>query len=243
MLRAVNSAGECHLHTVEVTGSNPVPPTIFLTMAIKILVDTSVVRHALSHDKDPQGLPEKFKKDVEAFWSLLRSQKIRFYYTSLLDHQITRKFGAEWESMKKDYGFEKAPVSMVRLDGTQALDGSARLGDGASGVLKDIFLEDDHERKIKEKAEEDAGRQFKDIDDYKRSSRYGRQRAKEHDWEHLGAALDMGADFFITTDYKLISKLKNLTPKQTENEIVKRALAVTKSPSEALADVKGRISP
>ena len=24
---AVNSAGECYLHTVEVTGSNPVPPT------------------------------------------------------------------------------------------------------------------------------------------------------------------------------------------------------------------------
>ena len=27
--RAVNSAGECYLHTVEVTGSNPVPPTRF----------------------------------------------------------------------------------------------------------------------------------------------------------------------------------------------------------------------
>jgi hypothetical protein len=26
--RAVNSAGECYLHTVEVTGSNPVPPTM-----------------------------------------------------------------------------------------------------------------------------------------------------------------------------------------------------------------------
>ncbi len=25
---AVNSAGECYLHTVEVTGSNPVPPTM-----------------------------------------------------------------------------------------------------------------------------------------------------------------------------------------------------------------------
>ena len=24
---AINSAGECHLHTVEVTGSNPVSPT------------------------------------------------------------------------------------------------------------------------------------------------------------------------------------------------------------------------
>ena len=27
-IRAVNSAGECHPHTVEVAGSNPVPPTI-----------------------------------------------------------------------------------------------------------------------------------------------------------------------------------------------------------------------
>ncbi len=27
---AINSVVECHLHTVEVTGSNPVSPTIFL---------------------------------------------------------------------------------------------------------------------------------------------------------------------------------------------------------------------
>ncbi len=27
-IRAVNSAVECHPHTVEVAGSNPVPPTI-----------------------------------------------------------------------------------------------------------------------------------------------------------------------------------------------------------------------
>ena len=27
--RAINSVGECHLHTVEVTGSNPVSPTTF----------------------------------------------------------------------------------------------------------------------------------------------------------------------------------------------------------------------
>ena len=26
-IRAINSVGECHLHTVEVTGSNPVSPT------------------------------------------------------------------------------------------------------------------------------------------------------------------------------------------------------------------------
>ena len=26
-IRAVNSAGECYLHTVEVAGSNPAPPT------------------------------------------------------------------------------------------------------------------------------------------------------------------------------------------------------------------------
>lgn len=26
---AVNSAEECHLHTVEVDGSNPLPPTIY----------------------------------------------------------------------------------------------------------------------------------------------------------------------------------------------------------------------
>jgi hypothetical protein len=30
--RAVNSAVECHLHTVEVTGSIPVPPTISLLL-------------------------------------------------------------------------------------------------------------------------------------------------------------------------------------------------------------------
>jgi hypothetical protein len=28
IIRAVNSAGECHPHTVEVAGSNPAPPTM-----------------------------------------------------------------------------------------------------------------------------------------------------------------------------------------------------------------------
>jgi hypothetical protein len=28
--RAINSVGECYLHTVEVTGSSPVSPTIFI---------------------------------------------------------------------------------------------------------------------------------------------------------------------------------------------------------------------
>ena len=34
---AVNSAGECHLHTVEVTGSNPVPPTMTI-MGLRAII-------------------------------------------------------------------------------------------------------------------------------------------------------------------------------------------------------------
>ena len=36
--RALNSAVECHLHTVEVIGSNPIAPTIF-TIAYEPLTD------------------------------------------------------------------------------------------------------------------------------------------------------------------------------------------------------------
>src|ERR1700739_5129513 len=32
VLRALNSAVECHIHTVEVIGSNPIAPTIFSTV-------------------------------------------------------------------------------------------------------------------------------------------------------------------------------------------------------------------
>ncbi len=43
---AINSAGECYLHTVEVTGSNPVSPTIRL-LPPHIMMLTRSVRLAL----------------------------------------------------------------------------------------------------------------------------------------------------------------------------------------------------
>jgi hypothetical protein len=42
--RALNSAVECHLHTVEVAGSNPAAPTI-----TNFLSDTCMCRQLLSH--------------------------------------------------------------------------------------------------------------------------------------------------------------------------------------------------
>jgi hypothetical protein len=46
---AVNSAGECHLHTVEVTGSNPVPPTMtFMGLrAIRLVNPFFLVKYGL----------------------------------------------------------------------------------------------------------------------------------------------------------------------------------------------------
>ena len=43
------SAGECYLHTVEVTGSNPVPPTITKTgsCAIPACIRFSIMRHLI----------------------------------------------------------------------------------------------------------------------------------------------------------------------------------------------------
>jgi hypothetical protein len=45
---AVNSAVECHPHTVEVTGSNPVPPT--MTNRVKALLEAERAAHL------PRGL-------------------------------------------------------------------------------------------------------------------------------------------------------------------------------------------
>ena len=65
-LWAVNSVGECHLHTVEVTGSNPVPPTrmmefkgtsdgslfFFFTVVMRKLYGLFALLRSLGYDID-----------------------------------------------------------------------------------------------------------------------------------------------------------------------------------------------
>ena len=48
-MRAVNSAGECYLHTVEVTGSNPVPPTIYVKEVTVLAVTSFFVLSFFCH--------------------------------------------------------------------------------------------------------------------------------------------------------------------------------------------------
>src|ERR1019366_6274437 len=57
-LWALNSAVECHLHTVEVTGSNPVAPTIIICLL------HSHLRAAVYGPPDPSDLPPPRRKKV-----------------------------------------------------------------------------------------------------------------------------------------------------------------------------------
>ena len=194
----------------------------------KAVVDTSVVRHFLSYKGDPAGVAE-FREDIEAFSRILDLPGTRFFYTPLLAHHISEKFGSRWIDF----------ATRRRLTEISAHLPHAR-GGLRVGALKKIFLEPDHEAKLAKKAEEDKERVFADDEEYKKSSRYGKQRSKEHDWDHLEAALAIGADLFITTDYKLLRRLKSLTAKQKKNEAVARAVKIAARPVEALARMERR---
>src|ERR1035437_7000190 len=61
-LWALNSAVECHLHTVEVTGSNPVAPTIiFCHLQPKVLWRLCTLTHI---KRQPPWLPREFLPDA-----------------------------------------------------------------------------------------------------------------------------------------------------------------------------------
>ena len=73
---ALNSAVECHLHTVEVIGSNPIAPTMLYVSCLCPAQSVRVARRSVLHKFDPKaGLMES----LGAEGLVLRTRLLSFF--------------------------------------------------------------------------------------------------------------------------------------------------------------------
>ncbi len=194
-------------------------------LPIRILADTGVVWDALSLQANAKRMKgdEQWLEDAGAFWQLIAEPRVEIYYTSLLDHKLSHLFPVPWEALRPRLTRTSIPIS--RADGYHKLDGSIRCGGTYGGSLR-VLLTADHEVKLTT-----AARNFQETGD---NTKYMNQRTKEFDYEHLEAALEVGANYFITTDYTLLARLKSLTAAQRKSQEVQRAASIAVRPVEAL---------
>ena len=214
------SAEEGHL-----SSGCPTPP-----IAVKVLVDTSAIWDALRFRFEPDRIRVQDRlDDAKAFWRLLDESGVKIYYNSLADHWLSSKFPVPvlWDDIRKY--LTKASVPLSKADGHYKPDGSLKAGGRFGGSLR-ILLAPDHEDKLRE-----AARIFENtmID-----AAYRSERGKEFDYEHVETALELEADFFITTDYKLLRRLKNVPRLHLRISEIQRAIQITSRPIDALRSIR-----
>lgn len=209
---------------------------------LNVLIDTCVMRHAINYKLDKSrfqvclgemgidGLNYSIE-DVEAFWKLIEIENITFYYNDLSEYKMEEFSTSE---LKKIEWFNiqsicvKAAIPLTRADGIAKADGSYLAGGEYGGTLR-ALLDINHEEKINE-----AAKQNQHGGDEKK---YKKLRYKEHDYEHLESALELGVDYFITMDNKLLRRLESLTPTQKSNAEIAKAKRITIRPSCLLTSI------
>jgi hypothetical protein len=197
---------------------------------IKVLADTSAIWDALRFQSGPDKMEDHDRSDdAKAFWQLLGESTVTVYYNSLADHSLSGVFPDLWKETRQR--LMKAPVPLSRADGYYQADGSLKYGGRFGGTLR-ILLVADHKAKL-----ETAVQQFKDTRD---DSGYKAQRGKEFDYEHLETALELEAEFFITTDYRLLRRLKTVSRAQRCLAEVQRVIQIVSRPVDALRSIRAK---
>lgn len=194
-------------------------------LPVRILADTSIIWDALSFQLEPDRMKrdERRLEDAKAFWQLLAEPRMEVYYTSLLEHNLSQRFPAHWQGLKSR--LIRTPIPLSRADGYHKADGSIMGGGTCGGSLR-LLLSPDHEGNLI-----GAAKHFQDTGI---ETEYKKHRKGEFDYEHLEAALEVHARYFITTDYALLGRLKSLTAEERKNPEVQRAATIAVRPVDAL---------
>lgn len=193
--------------------------------SVRILADTGVVWDALSLQVDPKRMKgdERRLEDAGAFWQLIAEPQVEIHYTSLLDRKLSHLFPVSWGTLKPR--LTRSPIPLSRADGYHKLDGSIKCGGRYGGSLRKL-LPLDHADKLTAAA--------KHAQETGMDTEYKEHRKKEFDFEHLEAALELGASYFITTDYALLGRLRGLTVAERKSPPVLRAASIAVRPVDAL---------
>lgn len=217
---------------------------------IKVAIDTGAVRDAIHWKTNQTEFISGIEKDkkiserlssAEDFWELIDQEGLLFMYTSLVDHNVGKMRGSQakgfWGKLKGHPSFEEIPIPLSRADGIHKADGSLLYGGTCGGSLAEL-LPDDHEQKYQNyptriSSEPDH------FEKEKLKKKYLEERHKEFDLEHLEAALEAEADYFITSDFKLLERLESVSPELREKEKIKKACEIACTASEALKRTDG----
>jgi hypothetical protein len=202
----------------------------------KVYCDTSILRDALCwvHHKD--NFLKQIKGDVDhdlrlsssrLFWSFFGYQFIRLFYSSLTDVEMPEKLDGPWQELKRR--MQKTTVVSARANGIYLADGSVSSGSvhgGGLRCLNDPGFDVSLLKAAKQSREEGTDKP------------YMHYRRREFDFDHVEAALEMKADYFITNDRRLMRRIRS-APKNIvkQNITVKLAKRIVCTPQEALTKI------
>ncbi len=194
-------------------------------MDTRILVDTSAIRDALRFRESP-GAVSRFGvqrvEDAVAFWALIARPSVRLSYNALLEHHIGKRFPVAWANVSRL--LQKCPIPLSRADGVRKADGSTKCGGDFGGTLRPLLgTSHDVTLRIASALHDPTMKVYK------------QQREKEYDLEHLESALELGATYFISTDYHLLRRLRGLAHDLLVIPTILRAQKIAKRPSEVLS--------
>jgi len=198
---------------------------------LKIFVDTCVWRHWLSLRSNSSRLQEPELTDAGAFAEIIAAVNDQRLAANLIyDQGVIIELGpvrVEEISALLSRQVERVPIPQSRCDGRYRYDGSLLAGGEFGGSL-DAMLNADGRRheELLHAAFVKSGEAGTPLFEQK-------ARIAEFDVEHLEAALEAGADIFMTTDRAtILDKLPKLANLPTASHAVKRAAQILRSPSQ-----------
>lgn len=205
---------------------------------IQLYIDTCVWRYWLTLKNGGTFEKSFFEENARAFDRIYehvssQPQNFLFLYTVLTERELTDKYLFElpynFDQIKTTAFIKFTPIHNTRWDGI-----SRYVGDGGTfggGIsLREVFdinTQYDHEAAIQIAPKK---HQFGQIE-------YSNARKKEFDIEHAEAALEAGADVFLTTDSRFRETVTNASKHYPKHEHLRRIREICLFPVEALSKI------
>lgn len=210
---------------------------------MRFFVDTCVWRHWLTLKNGIEFENYTLKKhatDFQQVYDIVSSGPLKhiFLYDARVEGELPDLYLNSLKlsfSKVKDSGcLEKIPIPLSRADGTYKCDGSLLCGGRFGCALRDMLSIDGHDH--------ETALQVTAPNSRLENPAHTKPRKREFDIEHLEAAIEANADFFITTDQPLIDRLSRAVTLLTSNLAIIRANEICVKPIQALSRLKADIT-
>jgi hypothetical protein len=169
------------------------------------------------------------RDEVAAFDALFRRvvslyPRAEFLCSAGVLRELHGRHRDDFDSLAQQFS-RNVQIPLTRYDGSYAADGSILHGGEFGGALRLLLNLDghDHEARLREAAERLPPGQRLNV---------RTERSREFDIEHLEAAMEAGADLFVTLDRKtILNRLRRALPQKSG--AIKHAADIAVLPTEA----------